>query len=155
QITSHRAQVAGRSEVQVLLITATLVLLLDLQIEPIATGVNQYWVWLDHGPYYGVPTANFVAWWVVGAAMALIVGRGLRPEASVTQRESVQENETFKRSNVQTFHDASQSWHWPLRLSRLTSFIPAYLYLLSTLMFAAINLARGYTLAGAIGGAVL
>jgi hypothetical protein len=33
--------------------------------------------------------------------------------------------------------------------------IPRYLYLLSTLMFAAINLARGYPLAGSVGLLVL
>jgi hypothetical protein len=39
--------------------------------------------------------------------------------------------------------------------SRITHHIPAYLYLLNTLMFTAINLARGYIMAGLIGVAVL
>src|SRR5215213_11924012 len=52
---------------------ATLVLLLDLQIETVATRINHYWNWLDGGAYYGIPTANFVAWWLVGLAMALVM----------------------------------------------------------------------------------
>ncbi len=35
---------------------------LDLLIEPVAAYVVHYWQWLGSGPYYGVPTANFVAW---------------------------------------------------------------------------------------------
>ena len=56
-----------------LALAATLVLLLDLQIETVATKINRYWSWRDGGPYYGVPTANFVAWWLIGLVMALVV----------------------------------------------------------------------------------
>jgi uncharacterized membrane protein len=113
---------------------ATLVLLLDLQIETIATAVNRYWVWLDGGAYYGVPTANFVAWWLVGLGMAAVVGGvlgSIRPPASEVGL--------------------------PLRRAALFLFrnIPACLYLLNTLMFSAVNLARGYAAAGLIGAAVL
>src|SRR6266540_4068281 len=61
-------------------VAATLVLLLDLQIETVATKINRYWIWQDGGPYYGVPTANFVAWWLIGLAMALVVATVL-PES--------------------------------------------------------------------------
>jgi len=106
---------------------ATLVLLLDLQIEPVATRINQYWIWLDGGPYYGVPTANFVAWWLTGLVMAVVVavalgGRG-DGEIGFTSHVSRQ--------------------------------LPSYLYLLSTLMFTIVNLVRGYTVAGLVGVFVL
>ena len=49
--------------------------------------------------------------------------------------------------------------NFALGLSRFTfyvlRFLPAYLYLLSTLMFAVVNLARGYLMAGLIGALVL
>lgn len=43
-------------------LAAMLALGLDLLIEPVAAYVTRYWQWLDSGPYYGVPTANFIAW---------------------------------------------------------------------------------------------
>lgn len=110
------------------LASATLVLLLDLQIETISTKVNSYWVWLDSGPYYGVPTANFIAWWLVGLLMALVVSRVL----PATRADAAGKGPRA-----------------------LTPYIPGWLYLLSTALFTVVNLARGYPLAGAIGAAVL
>ena len=109
------------------LAAATLVLLLDLQIETIATLVNRYWVWHDRGPYYGVPTANFIAWWLVGLGMALLVAWILPGH----------------RQPVTTGLVRRRVWQ--------AESIPAYLYLLSTLMFTVVNLARGHTLAGLVG----
>jgi putative membrane protein len=151
QVAGRRSQAAGRSESQKLLITATLVLLLDLQIEPIATGVNQYWIWLDHGPYYGVPAANFAAWWAIGAAMALVIGRALPPTQNgplfLAPRPL-----SLVRCKGQRTNDKGL---FAFFVFGFMPFIPAYLYLLSTLMFATINLARGYTLAGLIGVVVV
>ena len=122
-----------------LVLAATLVLLLDLQIETIATEINQYWVWLDAGPYYGVPTANFVAWWLVGLGMAAVVSI-LRLDNSIAYC-------VLRRSASKRY--ALRNIQYAMRL------IPAYLYLLSTLMFAVVNLARGYALAGLVGVGVL
>jgi putative membrane protein len=116
---------------------ATLVLLLDLQIETVATKINVYWIWLDGGPYYGVPLANFCAWWLVGLGMAILVRRLLPPGALATHRQN---SAHFRALCIA---------HYPYRL------IPAALYLLSTLMFVVVNLARGYALAGLVGVAVL
>ena len=129
--TDHRlfSAVVGRRWSVV--VAATLVLLLDLQIETIATKVNRYWIWQDSGPYYGVPTGNFVAWWLVGLAMALAVAKIL-PERSDGARLYVSR-----------------------LVSRVSGFIPAHLYLLNTLMFAIVNLARGYTIAGLVGALTL
>lgn len=116
---------------------ATLVLLLDLQIETVATKINAYWVWEARGPYYGVPTINFVAWWLVGAAMALVVARALP-----TQPDPRAEGQPSTGATATLIRRA-----WP--------HIPALLYLLSTLMFTVVNLARGYPLAGLVGLATL
>jgi putative membrane protein len=127
-------------------VAATLVLLLDLQIETVATRINAYWVWLDAGPYYGVPVVNFVAWWLVGLGMAFVVASILKHETRGARRETRDKETVFRRAV-------------PRQLSYLMSQviyrIPAYLYLLSTVMFAIVNLARGYTLAGLVGAAAL
>lgn len=47
-------------------LTGLFVMIIDIQIEPVATHINQYWEWYDSGPYYGVPTVNFAGWWAVG-----------------------------------------------------------------------------------------
>jgi putative membrane protein len=128
-----RSLVAVISRRSSVVLAATLVLLLDLQIETVTTRINQYWIWLDSGPYYGVPTANFVAWWLVGLAMALLVTKVL----AVTNHQAIKPSALFTSR-------------------RFTSaFLPAYLYLLSTLMFAIVNLAHGYILAGMVGVMVL
>jgi uncharacterized membrane protein len=118
-------------------VAATLVLLLDLQIEMVATRINQYWIWLDGGPYYGVPTANFVAWWLIGLAMALVVTTVLGGQGDRRQE------------NRETTSHVSRI------TSRVSHRLPAYLYLLSTLMFTIVNLARGYMIAGMVGALVL
>lgn len=62
------------------------VMLFDLQIEPVATHIHGYWYWVDQGPYYGVPTVNFFGWWLVGSVLAAATDRWLRrisPPASV------------------------------------------------------------------------
>ncbi|MEM8532169.1 MAG: carotenoid biosynthesis protein [Chloroflexota bacterium] len=114
-----------------LVIAATLVLLLDLQIETVAVYVNNYWTWFDAGPYYNVPTANFVAWWLVGLSMAGVLALCMRGATiSVAPGATIREQ-------------------------RLWSFIPQMLYVLNVIMFTAINLSHGYVLAGLIGVAIL
>jgi bisanhydrobacterioruberin hydratase len=44
----------------------------DLLLEPVAAYIVDYWHWLDGGPYYGVPTANFVAWGATALALTLL-----------------------------------------------------------------------------------
>jgi putative membrane protein len=124
-----------------LALAATLVLLLDLQIETVATKINQYWIWLDGGPYYGVPTANFVAWWLAGFVMALVV-------AAILPRSGA--GETRRRGDREIGRQKAT-----LLMSDIADRLPAYLYLLSTLMFAIINVIRGYTAAGLVGVLVL
>ena len=58
--------------------TGLIVMVFDIQIEPVATHINGYWVWHDTGPYYGVPTVNFAGWWLVGFVLACATDRWLR-----------------------------------------------------------------------------
>jgi putative membrane protein len=126
-------------------LAATLVLLLDLQIEPVATAINRYWVWLDGGAYYGVPATNFAAWWAVGLVMAVVVRWALGwPDQRPT---------TNDQRPTDTMLSAQHLMFCVLRFTFCV--IPVALYLLNTLMFAAINLARGYTIAGVVGLVVL
>lgn len=55
-----------------LAIAPLLVLLFDLLLEPFAVYVLGYWTWLERGPYYGIPAANFVAWWLTGAVLVAL-----------------------------------------------------------------------------------
>lgn len=65
-----------------LLLAPLLAVGLDLLLEPVAAYIMDYWRWIDGGPYYGVPTENFVAWWatafVLVAATLALAGRQLR-----------------------------------------------------------------------------
>lgn len=117
-----------------ILLAATLVMTIDLQIETVATFINNYWVWIDSGPFYGVPMVNFIAWWVVGliicGVVTLIIGR---------------DAPTLRAFPV---------WGrmpWPVRAERLTRLIPTLLYVLSSAMFMFVNFGRGYPLAGVVG----
>jgi putative membrane protein len=56
------------------LAAASLALLLDITIEPVAVHINGYWAWHEAGFYYGVPASNFVAWWLTSL---LLVGAQL------------------------------------------------------------------------------
>ncbi|WP_342745684.1 carotenoid biosynthesis protein [Paenibacillus herberti] len=52
--------------------TGVWVLLLDLVLDPVAAA-RGFWDWADGGPYYGIPTANFVSWFIVGALLSLLL----------------------------------------------------------------------------------
>lgn len=128
-------QLAG-SGVRAVPLAATLVLLLDMQIETMATQMNRYWVWIDHGPYYGVPTANFVAWWLVGGMLVSSVALLLRADVWRADWQPAPQGVVALMAQCQPR-------------------IPAALYLFSTAMFTIVNLARGFTIAGVIGCGVL
>jgi putative membrane protein len=117
-----------------LALSATLVMTIDLQIETVATFINNYWIWLDGGPFYSVPTINFVAWWVVGfvisGVVTLIIGR---------QPAAIRALPLWGRMP------------WSIRAERLMRLIPTLLYVLSSVMFTLVNFGRGYPLAGMVG----
>lgn len=66
------ASLLGARRWWVLLVAPLLVLAFDLLLEPFAAHVLEYWRWIDRGPYYAVPTVNFVAWWATGLALTSI-----------------------------------------------------------------------------------
>lgn len=63
------ARLMGVRSWRLMLVAPLLVLLFDVLLEPFAVYVLDYWRWIDTGPYYGIPTANFVAWWLTGAVL--------------------------------------------------------------------------------------
>ncbi|NQU69825.1 MAG: carotenoid biosynthesis protein [Rhodospirillales bacterium] len=46
---------------------------LDLMIDPLASGPLGYWVWQNKGIYYGIPTINFVGWFLVSLALFFLL----------------------------------------------------------------------------------
>ena len=46
---------------------------IDLVIDPVAAGPLRYWSWVNVGAYYGIPTSNFVGWFVVSAVIFTIL----------------------------------------------------------------------------------
>lgn len=154
EIARQIAPARGRA-VQ-LLAAATLILLLDLQIETVATQINSYWEWIDHGPYYSVPTANFVAWWCVGLIMSWALGALLGMRKPAAQAAAYRASDRWLQRHL-------PSWGWLRRATQryraheiwLFRMLPLLLYTLSTVMFTIVNAARGYLAASAIGLLVL
>ncbi|MBM7577351.1 carotenoid biosynthesis protein [Jeotgalibacillus terrae] len=55
------------------LITSLLAVCMDLIIDPVAYQAKQYWVWDDTGPYYDIPTQNFLAWFYVSFIIQIVI----------------------------------------------------------------------------------
>ncbi|MDQ6693277.1 MAG: carotenoid biosynthesis protein [Chloroflexota bacterium] len=56
------------------LLSALLAVGLDALLEPVAYHVKGYWVWLSgSNGYYGVPTSNFIAWFLVAFLLCALV----------------------------------------------------------------------------------
>lgn len=123
-----------RVSVTKVLTAASLVLLLDVTIEPFAVNVNHYWIWNDHGQssYYGIPTSNFAAWWVTSVILVLVLLYWRRAAALVRLKSSLR---------VQT----PDFWPW----------LPLTLYLTNLTMFVLVNLARGQVMAAVIGALIM
>ncbi len=56
-------------------LAALLAMLLDMLIEPVAAYVMGYWQWIETGPYYGIPTTNFLAWGGTALVLAYVLWR--------------------------------------------------------------------------------
>ncbi|MGQ9892741.1 MAG: carotenoid biosynthesis protein [Roseiflexus sp.] len=118
------------------ILTGVLIVLLDLQIETVATRINDYWFWIDGGPYYGVPLQNFVGWWIVGFLIALIV-------ATLLSQSGENEPDRLPPPSPSSQRGRMVAFVW--------RYLPALLCILSSIFFTAANLARGYPLAGLFG----
>ncbi len=99
------------------LLGATLAMLLDLAIEPVAAHLERYWEWLAPGKpnYYAVPLTNFAAWFVVAFLLLLLVDAVL-----------------FK------------TYSPPLPPSKLLKAAPRLLFGTSLFMFGLVDLTHGY-----------
>ena len=104
--------------VRTALLGASLATLLDMAIEPTAAHVVHYWEWSPPGSigYYGVPFANFVAWFLVTFVLLLLAGRYLR--------------KSVLSSRSRTIH--------------LAAFAPRFLFGTSLFMFGLVDLTHGY-----------
>lgn len=119
------------------LLGALLATLLDLVIEPVAAHVVQYWEWLAPGfaNYYGVPLANFVAWFVVAFALLVVVdaillgGRGQIEACLADEAVHRERREYVAWKNVE------------MGMAVLT---PPILFGATILMFGMIDLTHGY-----------
>jgi putative membrane protein len=118
------------------LLGALLATLLDLAIEPVAAHVVLYWEWLAPGPanYYGVPLANFVAWFVVALVLLVVVDSVLGNGRQIAVETVCEE----KRERVAR-KDGEMGM--AMRMAVLT---PPILFGGSLLMFGLIDLTHGY-----------
>lgn len=51
---------------------ASLMVVIDLVIDPLAAGPLAYWIWDHPHGYYGVPWSNFGGWWITAFALLLL-----------------------------------------------------------------------------------
>jgi hypothetical protein len=62
----------GRRAIRVMA-SALWLVLVDLVLDPVASGPLGFWRWEQPGAYFGVPTANFAGWFLVGLVAVRIV----------------------------------------------------------------------------------
>lgn len=61
-------RIIARSAVAALIVSAT-----DLVADPVSVEAG-LWVWVDGGPFYGVPYSNYIGWFFVGTIILSIIG---------------------------------------------------------------------------------
>lgn len=110
---------------------AVLAVLSDMMMEPVAVYVQNYWTWQDRGPYYGIPTANFIAW--IGTSLVFIL---LLVYITGEARRRVWREVQSEQG---------------VRLKFSYNFIPMALFLMNLTFFTAINLTHNNYLAGFLG----
>ena len=117
-----------KGSVGVALAGGLLAVLLDLVIEPVAAHIVNYWKWLASGlyNYYGVPIANFVAWFVVAFMSVFVVIRVLQLNNK--------------------WHEQSL-WEEARKMGvtgRLAMFVPGIVFCCSLLMFGLVDFVHEY-----------
>jgi putative membrane protein len=60
------------------LVTALLMVAWDLTFDPLSSTVYRSWVWLEGGPYFGVPVSNFLGWLLTAFLVMLAFSLYLR-----------------------------------------------------------------------------
>jgi putative membrane protein len=154
------------------LLGAALAMLLDLEIEPVAFHIESYWKWLAPGypNYYGVPLANFAAWFVVAFVLLLLVNAiffryhqfvGTRCIVSAAQFIARDQDDHrvqdvldgISRDQSRLGRDTSGPYE-----RRLAIFMPRILFCTSLFMFGLVDLTHGYygaTLLGILAGLIV
>ena len=61
-------RIIAKSAVAALIVSAT-----DLVADPVSVEAG-LWVWVDGGPFYGVPYSNYIGWFFVGTIILSIIG---------------------------------------------------------------------------------
>jgi hypothetical protein len=59
------------------LLDGLLALSIDLNLDPIAVSLG-FWRWEETGPYFGIPSGNFIGWFVVVASFSTLLHLGRR-----------------------------------------------------------------------------
>jgi putative membrane protein len=97
---------------RIIFLAALLAILLDLLIEPVAAHIAGYWRWTDGGPYYGVPTINFIAWGGTALILLLVLWIAV-PEIAESTRQIRLPALLFTLNVVQfTLVDAAYGFWW-------------------------------------------
>jgi putative membrane protein len=106
-------------------LSATLALVSDTQMEPVAYHVKDYWRWETTGVYYGVPLSNFIAWLLISLLLLTVLRRVIGDYKAIPS-ETPKSKPRF-------------------------GFVPIALYMLNLILFGAVNLSHGFYGAGLIG----
>jgi putative membrane protein len=106
------------------LLGAVMATLLDLAIEPVATYIERYWIWTNPGRlnYYGVPLANFLAWFSLALILLFLVDL------------------CFARPRYLPAKGRGKTRH------ALPFLLPGWLFAASLFMFGIVDLTHGYFL---------
>ncbi len=75
------------------LLAGLLVTTFDLNADPFAVD-NGWWVWIDKGPYYGVPVHNYVGWFIV--AFVSYVAHGIQMKRLPEQPDLSQKSKAVR-----------------------------------------------------------
>ncbi len=132
---------------------AGLATLLDLEIEPVAAHLEHYWEWLapGHVNYYGVPLANFAAWFVVAFVLLLLVDRVLfRTQAHLRQGDRKGLPYILSSRYVGETLAVSRPRHERI-ISKIVLLTPRFLFGTSLFMFGLVDITHRYYGAALLG----
>ncbi len=79
-VVPREGEISRDALVLLILITSVVVTLVDLNLEPVAVNVKQYWSWMDRDrAFYGVPRINFFGWFSVSLILVSALCHMLDP----------------------------------------------------------------------------
>ena len=59
-----KAELSLQEYLKVAMLSGILAVLYDLFVDPVAVALK-IWVWAEEGPWFGVPTLNFIGWFLI------------------------------------------------------------------------------------------